>query len=75
MSELLVKLLSSLGASLFNAAVAWWKQRELEAKAEQARELEKLVEAIKDNRAREDVLREEVKKHVEWSYEEWEKQQ
>ena len=72
MSDFLVKLLSSLGASLLNGILDWWKQKELEAKAEQAKELEKLLQAIKENEAREATLREVAKQHVEWSYAEWE---
>ena len=74
MSELLVKLISSLGASLLQGLLAWWKQRELEAQAAQARELEKMIEAIKENDAREESLREVVKQRVEWSYAAWEGQ-
>lgn len=75
MSSFLASLISSLGAKLLQGIMSMVNHKVLQAKAKKAEELEERIEAMRQNRAREEALAEEDRKEVRFSYDLWEKQQ
>ena len=73
-SDFFVKALSDVASSVVSSILGWWDRKRLEAEAQRAQALEQQVAAIKENRIREDALRDEAQKEAIFSYEEWEKQ-